>query len=63
MKKAKKQQQKKGHTVRGSRRLKPELIRPDAYRLKDNNDDVLSEHLEQLCHFFLFLSFSLTIIH
>ena len=39
------------------------MIRPDAYRLKDNNDDALSEHLGTAMLFFHPLSFSLTITY
>ena len=38
------------------------MIRPDTYRLKDDNDDILTKRLEQLCHF-LPLKFSLTIVY
>jgi len=53
----------RGHSGRGSRRLKAEVIRPDAHRLKDNDNDVLSKCLEQLCRSFLCLSFSFTIVY
>ena len=43
--------QERGHSGQGSERLKVEMIQPDAYRLKDDNDDILSECLEQLCRF------------
>ena len=51
----------RGHSGRGSRRLKAEVIRPNAHRLKDN-DDVLSKRLEQLCRSFLSLSFSFCLL-
>ena len=41
----------RGRNRQGSGRLKVEVIRPNAYRLKDNNDNILSERLEQLCCF------------
>ena len=53
----------RGHSGRGSRQLKTEVIRPDAHRLKHNDNDVLSKRLEQLCLFFLSLSFSFTIVY
>ena len=37
-----------------------EVIRLEAYRLKDNDDDALSEELGTTMSFLLFLSFSLT---
>ena len=43
--------QERGRSGQRSGRLKVEVIQPDAYRLKDDNDDTLTEHLEQLCHF------------
>ena len=52
----------KGRSGQGSRRLKDEVIRPDAYRLKDNDDDVLSKRSEQLCRSFLSLSFSFCLL-
>ena len=40
------------------------MIPPNAYRLKDNNnDDALTEHLGEAMSFFLFLSFSLTFVY
>jgi len=53
----------RGRSGQGSRRLKDEVIRLDAYQLKDNNDDALSEHLGTAMSFFLFLSFSLTFVY
>ena len=49
MKKAKKEQQKKG--AERARIQTTEVIRPEAYRLKDD-DDALSMDLEQLCLLF-----------
>ena len=42
----------RGHVGQGFEQLKNEVIRPDAYRPKDNNDALLSKRLEQLCRFF-----------
>ena len=43
--------QERGRSGQGSGRLKVEVIRLDVYRLKDDNDDILTKLLEQLCHF------------
>jgi len=40
-----------------------EVIPPDAYRLKDNDDDALTKHLGTARSFSFPLSFSLTIIY
>ena len=44
--------QERGRSGQGSGRLKIEAIRPDVYRLKNDNDDILTKRLEQLCHSF-----------
>ena len=41
-KKAKKQRPRKGRSGQGSRRLKVEVLRSNAYRLKGDNDDILT---------------------
>ena len=40
-----------------------EVIRLEAYRLKDNDDDALSEDLGTAMSFFLFLSIGLTFVY
>ena len=43
--------QERGRSGQGSGRLMVEVIQPGIYRLEDDNDNMLTKRLEQLCHF------------
>ena len=53
--------QERGRSGQGSGRLKVEVIRPDAYRLKDDDDDILTNAWNSYVIFSL--KFSLTIVY
>ena len=54
--------QERGSSRQGSGQLNVEVIRPDAYRLKDNSDNILSNAWNSYV-IFLPLKFSLTIVY